>query len=48
MDDLDYMKKKLNPSGMGEIKMLSDFIPGQKHKEVPDCYYAHGKFDSIV
>lgn len=49
MDDLDYMKRKLNPSGTGEVRMLSDFIPGQKHKEVPDCYYAHGIFEwSIV
>lgn len=42
MDDLRYMKKKLNPSGKSEVKMLSDFIPGQKNKEVPDCYYANG------
>ena len=42
MDDLHYMKDKLNPSGKGEVRMLSDFIPNQKHKEVPDCYYAHG------
>ena len=42
MDDLHYMKNKLNPSGKGEVRMLSDFIPNQKHKEVPDCYYAHG------
>ena len=44
MDDLHYMKDKLNPSGKGEVRMLSDFIPNQKHKEVPDCYYAHGSF----
>ena len=44
MDDLHYMKDKLNPSGKGEVRMLSDFIPNQKHKEVPDCYYAHGIF----
>lgn len=44
MDDLHYMKNKLNPSGKGEVRMLSDFIPNQKHKEVPDCYYAHGNF----
>lgn len=41
MEDLEYMKRKLNPSGKGELKMLSDFIPGQKNKEVPDCYFAN-------
>lgn len=40
MEDLEYMKKELNPNGKAQLKMLSDFIPGQKGKEVPDAYYA--------
>lgn len=36
------MKNSLNPNGKGEIRMLSDFLPGQKGREVPDAYYARG------
>ncbi len=42
IEDLEYMKKELNPKGKGEIHMLSDYLPGQKGKEVPDAYYARG------
>ena len=42
MEDLEYMKKSLNPKGKAELKMLADFIPGQHGKEVPDAYYARG------
>ena len=36
------MKNSLNPNGKGQIKMLSDFLPGQEGREVPDAYYARG------
>ena len=42
IEDLEYMKKDLNPKGKGEIHMLSDYLPNQKGKEVPDAYYAQG------
>ena len=44
MEDLEYMKRDLNPNGKAELKMLSDFIPGSRGKEVPDAYYARGIF----
>jgi len=42
VEDLEYMKNSLNPNGKGQIKMLSDFLPGQEGREVPDAYYARG------
>lgn len=42
MEDLEYMKRSLNPKGKAELKMLADFIPEQHGKEVPDAYYARG------
>ena len=43
MEDLEYMKSRMNANGKGVIKMLSEFIPGQEGKEVPDAYYARGR-----
>lgn len=42
MEDLECMKKELNPNAKGEVHLLSEYLPEQKGKEVPDAYYARG------